>query len=149
MSARKRKPNFMQQARAEDMVKAKVERLRAKPAEPTHEEHIEAAIEFRKQHGIDDELHLRCMMAAKLLGGMYADPNVHPGNPKHPGMVHDAVDALLAEARRRKEAKPPEPAKECEHDWHRELVGPDPSGESVAVDTCRKCQRKEVGRDLA
>ena len=46
-------------------------------------------------------------------------------------------------------AKPPEPAKECEHDWHRELVGPDPSGESVAVDTCRKCQRKEVGRDLA
>ena len=42
-----------------------------------------------------------------------------------------------------------EPAKECEHDWHRELVGPDPSGESVAVDTCRKCQRKEVGRDLA
>lgn len=46
-------------------------------------------------------------------------------------------------------AAPPEPAKECEHDWNRELVGPDPSGESVAVDTCRKCQRKEVGRDLA
>lgn len=64
--------------------------------------------EWRQQmaKALTDEMHLRCMMAATVLGGLYADPQVHPGNPKHPGMVHDAVDALISEARRRKEAKP-------------------------------------------
>lgn len=88
-------------------------------------------------------IHLKCSCGAEAMWENDNDCQVDRGHLERYASEWLADHAKCAEAARS------EPVKECEHDWHRELVGPDPSGESVAVDTCCKCGRKEVGRDLA
>lgn len=84
-----------------DALKEKLNEIIAKDRIALAKAEAAADAAWRERLLAFEELHLRCMMAATIVVGAYSDPNFNHFDAE---FVHNDVDRLIAEARRRKEA---------------------------------------------